>query len=101
MNELLTLGRVRLVADGVDSASGTMQPKRIGLLAYLALASAEAPVRRDTLLALFWPELGESEARPALRQALYYLRRALGDDVIVTASDELALRPEARVATML
>jgi DNA-binding SARP family transcriptional activator/tetratricopeptide (TPR) repeat protein len=95
MNELLTLGRVRLVADGVDSASGTMQPKRIGLLAYLALASAEAPVRRDTLLALFWPELGESEARPALRQALYYLRRALGDDVIVTASDELALRPES------
>src|SRR5688572_2908807 len=96
MNELFTLGRVRLVTDGgVNPASATVQPKRIGLLVYLALATADAPVRRDTLLALFWPELGEAEGRRALRQALYYLRRVLGEDALVTASDELVLRPES------
>ena len=72
MSELLTLGRVRLVADdGTESLPGGAQPKRIALLAYLALSSSDNPVRRDTLLALFWPELGEDEGRPALRQALY------------------------------
>ena len=93
MSELLTLGRVRLVAgDGMESLPGGAQPKRIALLAYLALASSDAPVRRDTLLALFWPELGEDEGRPALRQALHYLRRAVGEDVFVSAGDELSLR---------
>jgi serine/threonine-protein kinase len=93
MSELLTLGRVRLVGDdGAESLPGGAQPKRIALLAYLALASSDAPVRRDTLLALFWPELGDDEGRPALRQALYYLRRAVGEDVFISAGDELSLR---------
>src|SRR4051812_10199675 len=92
MSELLTLGRVRLVTeDGAESAPGGAQPKRVALLAYLALAKTEGPVRRDALLALFWPELGEDEGRRALRQALHYLRRVLGSDVFVTAGDELGL----------
>ena len=92
MSELLTLGRVRLVtSDDADTASGSVQPKRLALLAYLALATA-GPVRRDALLALFWPELGDEEARRALRQALHHLRRAIGADVFVSAGDELSLR---------
>jgi DNA-binding SARP family transcriptional activator len=96
MSELLTLGRVRLVAaDGTESVPGAAQPKRLALLAYLALTARDTPVRRDALLALFWPELGEDEGRPALRQALYHLRRVVGDDVFETSGDELSLREGA------
>src|SRR5437773_6883492 len=93
MIELITLGRVRLLAGVADSAPPG-QPKRIALLAYLAVTGDGAGRRRDELLAAFWPELGDDEARRALRQALYYLRRVLGPDVIVGEGDEVAIRPE-------
>jgi serine/threonine-protein kinase len=43
------------------------------------------------LLALFWPELGDEEARRALRKALHYLRRIVGDQVLVGAAEELSV----------
>jgi DNA-binding SARP family transcriptional activator/TolB-like protein len=95
MSELLTLGRVRLVSDvNAEAASVTAQPKRIALLTYLVMATGRAPVRRESLLALFWPELGDDEGRRALRQALYYLRRVIGD-VFVATGDELQVRDGA------
>src|SRR5574338_1017099 len=91
MSELLTLGRVQLVGDAVDDrAPAGAQPKRLVLLAYLALSGS---ARRDSLLALFWPEVGEHDARRSLRQALFNLRRALGENVIVGSGDELSLDP--------
>jgi eukaryotic-like serine/threonine-protein kinase len=95
MRELLTLGRVRLAAAPDDSAPGGPQPKRVALLAYLAIMATAAPVRRDALLALFWPDRNDEEARRALRQALYHLRRMVGEDVIVGAADELSIRDDA------
>ena len=64
------------------------QPKRLALLAYLALAAPRGFHRRDTLLALFWPELSDEEGRRALRQALHHLRRALGEGAIETRADD-------------
>jgi len=93
MSELHTLGRVHLVADDGAELPGGAQTKRVALLAYLALAR-ESPVRRDALLALFWPELPEPDARAALRQALYYLRRVAGD-LFTTSGDEVSLRDGA------
>ena len=86
-----TLGRVRLQDDPSpeDGGSALAQPKRVALLAYLTLMSGRGPVRRDTLLALFWPELGDEEARRALRQALHYLRRVVGENVLVGTGEEL------------
>jgi DNA-binding SARP family transcriptional activator/Tfp pilus assembly protein PilF/TolB-like protein len=95
MSQLLTLGRVRLIAaEGADKAAAT-QPKRMALLAYLALSSTGGSCRRDALLALFWPELGAEEGRRALRQSLYYLRRVLGQDVFLTEGDEVRIRDGA------
>jgi DNA-binding SARP family transcriptional activator/tetratricopeptide (TPR) repeat protein len=93
MIQLQTLGRVRLHGDrsGDTTGSAAVQPKRLALLAYLALEGERGPVRRDLLLALFWPELGNEEARRALRQALHYLRRVVGDDVLVGAGEELSV----------
>ncbi|HKV49574.1 MAG TPA: BTAD domain-containing putative transcriptional regulator, partial [Gemmatimonadaceae bacterium] len=58
------------------------QPKRLALLAYLAIATPTGYRRRDTILGLLWPELDEERARSALRQAVHFLRRTLGADVI-------------------
>ena len=93
MTELYTLGRVRLDTAAAPAASA--QPKRLALLIYLLVATPRAPRRRDALLALFWPELGEAEGRRALRQALTYLRRTVGEGLIVTSGDEVDVRPDA------
>ena len=67
------------------------QPKRVALLAYLALATEGGYHRRDALLALFWPELDEDRARRALRQAVHFLRRMLGAHVIEGRGDDIGL----------
>ena len=83
MIQLHVLGAPDLRRDGADVRSVLTQPKRLALLAYLATATPRGFHSRDTLLGLFWPELDQERARNALRQSLHYLRRALGDEVLV------------------
>ncbi len=64
------------------------QPKRVALLAYLAHRAAGEPVRRDTLLGLFWPEGSQESGRHALSQALYVLRHTLEVDLIRAVGQE-------------
>lgn len=72
------------------------QPKRLALLAYIAVASRERPVRRDRLLALFWPESDQQHARASLRRAVYELRHRLGPEVFVYRNEqEIAINPDA------
>ena len=89
MIEFRLLGSLHLTdATGREVKSLLTRPRRLALLAYLAAAMPRGLHRRDTLLALFWPELDGEHARAALRQALHVLRSALGGDVIVTRGDE-------------
>lgn len=86
---LRTLGRFELVDDDPFAVRVVAsQPKRLALLAYLALATPRGPHRRDTLLALLWPELDEEHGRLALRQALHSLRRSLGDSALQSLADD-------------
>ena len=79
MVELRTLGAIDLRRDdGVEVRSILAQPKRLALLVFLAMAGPGTLVRRDRLLALFWPDADEDRARAALRDSLYFLRRSLG-----------------------
>jgi DNA-binding SARP family transcriptional activator/tetratricopeptide (TPR) repeat protein/TolB-like protein len=81
---LSALGRIdlRIGDDPVDPVLA--QPKRLALLCWLHLARPVGPRARETLLATFWPEHSERRARQALNQALAFLRRALGDDVVLS-----------------
>src|SRR5205809_2209176 len=89
MIELRMLGRLSLTAaDGREVRTLLGQPRRFALLAYLAAATPPGLHRRDSLVALFWPELDQEHARAALRQALHGLRHALGDGVLVSRGDE-------------
>src|SRR5258708_2769102 len=84
MVEFQLLGAVSLTTDnGRDARSLVAQPRRLALLAYLAAATPRGTHRRDSLLALFWPELDQPRARAALRQSLYVLREVLGPAALV------------------
>ena len=84
-----TLGALDLrAADGRELHTLLAQPKRIALLAYLCIADPRGYHRRDTLLGLFWPDSDQEHARTSLRKSLHVLRRALGDDVILSRGDE-------------
>lgn len=89
MIELRVLGGLDLAADGRHGASAILtQPKRAALFTWLVLARPRGFRRRDRALGLFWPESDAGRARSALRQALHFLRRGLGADVLVSRGDE-------------
>ncbi len=89
MIKLRTLGGVELTdSRGSELRSLLAQPKRLALLVYLASRNHHASRRRDSLVALFWPELDSLHARGALRQALSFLRRELGENVLNGQSEE-------------
>jgi DNA-binding SARP family transcriptional activator len=71
------LGGLRVLAGGLDLAN--LQQHRI-LAALLAYVAVEGRVRRDAVVATFWPESDSDHARRALRQTLYRLRKTLGED---------------------
>lgn len=88
MVELRVLGALRVHApEQPEAAALVRQARRAALLAYLAVATPRGAHRRDTLLALFWPELDAARARAALNQAVYVLRGTLGMEAIETHGD--------------
>lgn len=92
MIEFVTLGGVRLAGGNAERLAGLLtQPKRVALLAYLALARPRGFHSRDTVLALFWPELDGRHARWALNQAVRHLRQALGGDVVLRRGSDVGI----------
>jgi DNA-binding SARP family transcriptional activator/Flp pilus assembly protein TadD len=93
MIRLRTLGVLDLrSSDGQELRAVLAQPKRVALLAYLALSTPRRCHRRDSLLPLFWPDLDDDHARDALSQAVRFLRRSLGDGMLLSRhADELEL----------
>ena len=63
-------------------------------LALLALLAGGRPVSRDKAIALLWPEADGERGRRMLSDALYLLRGAFGDDVVLGPGDDLRLNPE-------
>jgi len=87
--EFCLLGALELRGPGESEILSVLsQPKRVALLAYLAVSSPKGFHRRDTIVGLFWPELDQEHARAALRRSLHFLRRFLGEDVILRRGDE-------------
>lgn len=74
----------------------SLQPKQLAILTYLAGEHpGDRPRTRDILVRIFWPESDESHARAALRQAIYEIRKGLGDAVVqVGAGNALRMDPD-------
>lgn len=103
MIRLTTLGPIELRRDpGEVIRPILVQPKRLALLVYLAVEASSRFVRRDTVLALFWPELDQSQARQALRSALYFLRQHLGEQALTSrGADEIGVAGDVVVADLV
>jgi serine/threonine-protein kinase len=96
MIRLRALGTLDLThSDGSELRAVLSQPRRMALLAYLAVAAPRGFHRRDHLFTLFWPEHDVERARSSLNRAIYFLRRELGDRVVLSrGADELGLNFE-------
>lgn len=89
MLEFTTLGTVGLHSGNKGPMATVLaQPKRLALLLYLAIEAHDGFVSRDRLLTMFWSESDETRARAALRQALQFLRRALGETAFRQREDD-------------
>ena len=89
-----TLGPVSAEVNGAGAPVELMWRKNIGLLVYLARSPKRARTR-DHLVGLLWSDKPEEDARKSLNQAVYTLRRYLGEDGIVSDAFQVALRPGA------
>jgi DNA-binding SARP family transcriptional activator len=78
--------------DGLVAGRAALR-QRMALLALLAVEHPR-PLSRDRLLASLWPESGADEARHHLRDSLYILRSALGDDSVLGTGDDVRLNPD-------
>ena len=93
MFTLRLLGSASL--DGPDGpvAGRAALRQRVALLALLAVEHPR-PLSRDKLVATLWPESGTDDARHLLRESLYILRSALGEDSVLSTGDDLRLNPD-------
>ncbi|HSJ62589.1 MAG TPA: BTAD domain-containing putative transcriptional regulator [Gemmatimonadaceae bacterium] len=94
MLKLKLFGTPSIEAHGRQVTGRATQGRRLAMLAVLVSARGRA-VTRDKLLALIWPESPTDRARHQLSDDVYILRSALGEDVIRSSGDELALDPGA------
>jgi DNA-binding SARP family transcriptional activator len=89
---LRTLGKAALVehAEGRDPVEILGPGKPLALLAYLT-RSPQRTASRDHLLDLLWADHPPDAARHALRQAVWYLRKRIGDEALEAGDGSVRL----------
>ncbi|CAN5912871.1 hypothetical protein BH11GEM1_BH11GEM1_02300 [soil metagenome] len=93
MARLITFGGLSVVNGTVTN--GAANPRsRLAILAVIA-ATRGRGIRREKLLAMFWPDSDDARARNALRQALFTMRRDLGAAEVTVGLADLRLDPAA------
>src|SRR5215831_17473340 len=88
---LTTFGRLALTDEGGrDDPSLSTRPRKLALLAWLALRP-ERRATRDQIVGVFWGDRDEERARNSLSDAVSHLRRVLGREAIRTQGSEIVL----------
>jgi DNA-binding SARP family transcriptional activator/tetratricopeptide (TPR) repeat protein len=90
MLQVRLLGGVAAERDGEQVS---LPPPAGRLLAVLALRPG--PQDRDTVAATLWPGAAGPAGRANLRTAVWALRKAVGDDALITSRTAVGLRPGA------
>jgi DNA-binding SARP family transcriptional activator len=94
MFRLRTFGGLTLASQ--DGAGVVIQRLRLALLTLLAHAGPRG-LSRDNLVGFLWPESPPDTARHKLEQALYMLRRQLGETLFM-GTDPVRVNPEILTA---
>jgi class 3 adenylate cyclase len=79
---------------GPDGVVDLPSKKLAGLLAYLA-CTASRPQPRERLSAMLWGSHFDAQAKQNLRQALFRLRKVLGEDTLESDGDVVSLNTNA------
>ena len=88
---LLTFGGLSVHdRNGAVTGGPAAQPRRLAVLALLG-RGGERGATRGKVLALLWPDADEAQGRRVLSQALYALRRDLGNDECIVGTQDLRL----------
>ena len=87
-------------SEGAPITGPATQRHRLALLALLALSPRRSS-SRDRALGLLWPERDMEQARQLLNQAVYRLRKTLGEDALQTPGEELVLNTNVVGADVL
>jgi DNA-binding SARP family transcriptional activator len=82
-----------VTADQRPLSGAAGQPRRLAVLALLAVAG-DRGVSRGDFLSLLWPDNDEERGRHALNQALHALRRDLGSDDLFLGQKDIRLNPD-------
>jgi TolB-like protein/DNA-binding SARP family transcriptional activator/Tfp pilus assembly protein PilF len=90
MHRLNLLGGASIEGPEGPLDSAIAQRQRLAFLAVLS-APPGGLVSRDKLLALLWPDLDAGRARRALSNALYVIKKELGEDSVLAVGDDLRL----------
>jgi len=92
MLRLREFGGIVIERGGVPVAETAELHKALSLLAMVAV-SRDRGISRDQLTAFLWPESQTAQARAALSQTLYTLRRQLAEPALFVGSRTLRLNP--------
>jgi DNA-binding SARP family transcriptional activator len=94
---LKVLGRLSLESSADDIGRPlVLRPRHLAIFAFLAMS--ERAVQRDSLVAMFWGDEPEANARHSLSNALSALRGLLGASAITSRRDIIELSPELLLA---
>jgi DNA-binding SARP family transcriptional activator len=89
-----TLGSFQITVDGQPAPQQLTWRKHLALLVYLG-RSPRLRRSRDHLIAMFWPEKEETAARHSLNEAIRVIRRAGGDDALISEAGQIRLAESA------
>jgi adenylate cyclase len=87
---LQLLGGASLRAAGEPLSGPVTQRRRLALLALLAFPAGRS-IARDKVIGYLWPEHETDRARHLLSESLYVIRKAIGEDAVLSAGDDLRL----------
>lgn len=90
---LRTLGGLALAGSSADESFSGSRRKPLALLALLAIAGTRA-MTRDKVAAYLWPEGEAEKVRGVLKQTIYTLRQAFGDEEVIQGAGDLRLNPD-------
>lgn len=89
---LKLFGGLTLESSDRQVPAGAMQRRRLELLALLAFGRARG-LPRDQIQVRLWPDRPDDNARHALEQLIYLIRRDLGRDAVLSDGIVLRLNP--------
>ena len=96
--QIQVLGGFTVAVNGVAVAPGDWRRDRAAVLVKLLALSPHHKMHRERVMDLFWPHADPEVAGAALRKAVHFARKALGQsELLSTSGDTLTLAPGAEV----